>query len=82
MVVSRESPTLINNQNLITMKKFRKTVLEVIIPGLLLLIGTVLLYYGQLSCEYTVSEIGAVLLALSSAPLLLTSIIEDKRNNK
>ena len=64
------------------MKKFRKTVLEVIIPGLLLLIGTVLLCYGQLSCKYTASDIGAVLLALSSVPLLLTSIIEDKRNNK
>lgn len=64
------------------MKKFKKTVLDVVIASLLLLIGTILLGYGQLSCEYTVSDIGAILLALSSVPLLLTSIIEDKRNNK
>lgn len=62
------------------MEKNNNLTWDIIATAIILIIGAALMCYGQLSCNYEVSDLGVVLMILSFAPVYFMSIKKSNQN--
>lgn len=62
------------------MEKNKKLTWDIIAAIIALPIGTVLMFIGQISCNYDMSDLGVIIMVLSFVPMLIVSIKESNQN--